>query len=283
MKINNILAATARPEIYEPGTAIMWNDPWISTQLLPFHLDEKLDIASRLPGYIDRTVDWIIKTAPGSGEKPLNILDLGCGPGLYAERFAVKGHKVTGVDLSRNSIDYAAGSAEGKGLDISYICSNYLDLEIDPQSFDLIIMIYCDLGVLVPQDRTRLLATVRKGLKKGGLFIFDVLNDRNFETKISPDSWSCGEKGFWCETPHLVLSKNHVYEKEKVVLEQHVVADDSDEVNIYRFWTHFYNHGKLKDFLEASGFSARSFHEDILPPGNQWSGENVTFTVAEPL
>ncbi|MFN8598182.1 MAG: class I SAM-dependent methyltransferase [Anaerolineae bacterium] len=53
-------------------------------------------------GAIDRSVRWLIRTlALQPGEA---VLDLGCGPGLYASRLATAGLRVTGVDYSRRSI-----------------------------------------------------------------------------------------------------------------------------------------------------------------------------------
>ncbi len=48
------------------------------------------------------------------------LFDIGCGPGIYAEKFARQGYYVTGIDFSKRSIDYAKNSALKQGLDISY-------------------------------------------------------------------------------------------------------------------------------------------------------------------
>lgn len=48
-------------------------------------------------------------------EKGDEILDAGCGPGLYCERFASAGCHVTGIDISDNSI-----RINGSYLDMSY-------------------------------------------------------------------------------------------------------------------------------------------------------------------
>lgn len=69
------------------------------------------------------------------------------GPGLYAERFTAVGYMVTGIDFSGRSIGYARRSAQKAGLDIQYICQDYLTLDIG-KLFDLSTMIYCDYGVL---------------------------------------------------------------------------------------------------------------------------------------
>jgi len=70
-------------------------------------------MASRSIEKIQLIVDWIQQML---GKNNIDILDLGCGPGLYAERFAIKGHKVTGIDFSENSIKYAKKSAAENNL-----------------------------------------------------------------------------------------------------------------------------------------------------------------------
>ncbi len=118
MELHKIITATKKPDVYGKGTAEMWVDEYISNRLLEVHLNPDIELASRKATTIDETVDWILDKIPGEG---LEILDLGCGPGLYAEKLAGKGHRVTGVDFSANSIRHARESAARKKLDINYL------------------------------------------------------------------------------------------------------------------------------------------------------------------
>ncbi|WP_052671107.1 class I SAM-dependent methyltransferase [Draconibacterium sediminis] len=274
MKITDIIKYSQQPEIYNPGNAFMWTDPHISRQLLEIHLHPDIDLASRKKATIEKTIHWIFEQVE---DKKLKILDLGCGPGLYTQQIAQKGHKVSGVDISKNSIDYAIEQAKSRNLDIEYINKNYLDLELPENDFDLVLMIYTDLGVLLPDDRNKLLGKIEKALKPGGTLIFDVLNDRELDKKVSPKNWEVAEQGFWRDKPYITLSESFFYEKEKVILNQHVVAED-EKTSVYRFWTHYFSHEDLIRLLKPFDFTGIEFNENVLPADdNLWSGENVTF------
>jgi 2-polyprenyl-3-methyl-5-hydroxy-6-metoxy-1,4-benzoquinol methylase len=276
MKITDLVKQTQKPALYEKGSAVMWTDPYISKQLLQIHLHPELDLASRKLATIESTADWVLTQA---NRKQMAILDLGCGPGLYSEIFASKGHKVTGVDFSENSINYAKQEAGKKGLDINYLRQNYLELDVPEKAFDLVTLIYTDLGVLNPDERSILLRNIKKALKPGGIFIFDVLNDKDLDKKVSPKSWDASEGGFWRASPYLAVSESILYEKEKVVLSQHVVVED-ERTEVYRFWTHFFSHKDIFNMLLPHGFKQNSFYEDVLPVSDIWNGDNVTFCVA---
>ena len=209
----------------------------------------------------------------------MNILDLGCGPGLYSELYANEGHRVTGVDFSKTSVNYAKQEAEKKGLNITYLNQNYLELDVPENHFDLVTLIYTDLGPLLPSERAQLLANIKTALKPGGALIFDVLNDKNLESKVSPKSWEVAEKGFWREGLCLALSESFFYIKEKVILSQHIIVEES-KTDVYRFWTHFFSHDDLIEILSPFGFKNIHFHEDVLPEGDMWNGDNVTFCIA---
>ncbi len=277
MKLSDIIKYSSKPAIYENGTAEMWTDEYISKQLLNVHLSNETDLASRRQSTIESTVKWILSRTE---KKKLKILDLGCGPGLYTELLAQKGHQVTGVDFSANSIGYARNRAKEKSLEIEYINENYLKLELAKETFDLVILIYTDLGVLHPNDQKKLLSFIYKVLKPEGIFIFDVLNDKKLEKKTSPKSWEVCETGFWRPVPYLALSESFLYEKEKVILYQHLVYDDEDGLKTYRFWTHFYSDEDLSSMLSEQSFKEFSFYKDVLPAGELFSGENVTFCKA---
>ncbi|OQY12243.1 MAG: hypothetical protein B6I31_03485, partial [Desulfobacteraceae bacterium 4572_19] len=146
MKIAEIILKAEKPELYEKGTSFMWTDKHISKQLLNIHLNPDIDLGSRKRSTIEETANWILSTQKEKGK--LNILDLGCGPGLYTEIFAEKGHSVTGIDISKNSIEYASKSAEGKKMDIAYLNTSYLEVNLESNKYDLVVLIYTDLGVL---------------------------------------------------------------------------------------------------------------------------------------
>ncbi len=278
MQLSDIIKKYAAPPLYEPGTAFMWTDKHISKQLLNIHLDPDLDLASRKKSTIEKTADWILSTQkPG---KTLKILDLGCGPGLYSEIFSQKGHDVTGIDISEVSIEYARKSAQEKKLEITYKKASYLDITLQKETYDLVVMIFTDFGVLKPQDRKNLLDKVHQSLKKSGIFIFDVLADKNLHDKIAPKKWEASQNGFWRPTPYLALSQSFLYKEQKVILYQHLVIESLGKTEDYRFWTQYYSTEDLKEELKPVGFSKTETRDDILPHSDKWNGDNVLFCVA---
>jgi len=68
-----------------------------------------------------------------------------------AVSLSVYGHKMTGVDLSTNSIPYAKGSAKQKGLDSDYVCKDMFQLVYTP-CFDVVLQIYGEVNSFSNED-----------------------------------------------------------------------------------------------------------------------------------
>ncbi len=277
MNFEIIKRLTNRPELYEKGSSVMWTDPYISKQLLELHLNPDNDAASRSKNKIEYISNWILEQY----DKPeMKILDLGCGPGLYAELLAQRGHSVTGVDFSENSIQYAIKQAKEKQLDIEYLNSNYLELDFDSQ-FDLVILIYLDFCVLLPHERDKVLGNVSRALKKGGHFICDVVNGKNIKNKILSKSWEIKNEGFWKPSPYLALANGYHYPEAKVLAEHHIVIGEDNSADTYIFWSHYYEKDHMASILESKGFTNIKNFENVLPESDDfWNGENITFYAA---
>ena len=276
MNINTLLKAAQKPKIYTPGTALMWVDEYISKQLLQVHLSQDIELASRKESTITSTIDWILSTVPND---TLSILDIGCGPGLYTEKLAERGHVVTGMDFSVNSIEHAKESARSKNLDTTYIKQDYLLLD-EENSYDLIMMIFTDFGVLSPEQREQLLNNVYRALKPGGVFLFDVLNENSQVKAPKPKEWELSEGGFWRKEPYLAMTESFYYEDEAVSLSQHIVMDDVGGLEVYRFWIHTFTNDDLIAIASSAGFNKSNCYERILPDSVMYRSEDVTFCVA---
>ena len=171
----------ARPEPFQFYTAKdLWADKHTSQQMLAFHLDEGVEVSSRNAEFITRSVDWIATEFDiGRGNK---IVDIGCGPGLYAAPLAKRGAIVTGIDFSKRSIMYAKKVADRNKLNINYVNQNYLEFETEDR-FDLLLMIMCDYCALSPTQRKGLLRKFHKILKPSGSVLLDVYSLSAFEQK----------------------------------------------------------------------------------------------------
>ncbi len=274
MNIERIKKLSSKPDLYEKGSSVMWTDPYISKKLLELHINPDHDIASRNKTRIENITNWILQHTDNT---KLNILDLGCGPGLYAELMAQKGHSVTGIDFSENSIQYAAKQAKEKQLDIEYLNQNYLDTDFVDR-FDLVILIYLDFCVLLPEERDKVLTNIHRALKKGGLFICDVVNEINIDKKVIAQSWDVQETGFWKDSPYIALTNGYHYPEAKVLANHHIIIGENDTIDTYIFWTHYYETKDLVEIFERKGFGDIKCCNNVLPNNNDyWNGENVSF------
>jgi len=271
--LSQLIKLQQKPAPFEPGEPLFWNDPHISTQMLTAHLDPNIEAASRAPDTIDRTVYWIIDTlALKAGD---TVLDLGCGPGLYASRFSRAGLNVTGVDYSINSIEYAKRYASENNLNINYRYQNYLELS-DEGLYNAVFLIFGDFCPLDPQQRSTLLKNVKRALKPDGTFVLDVTTREHRRKNGNKNSWYASESGFWKPGPHLVLEEGFDFLEQSIWLDQFTVLEADGKVSVYRNWFQDYTPETVTEELAQGGFSVESLWGDLtgIPysPTSEWIG-----------
>lgn len=272
--LDKIFQYLKKPDLYAESTAKFWDDEHISKGMLKAHLDPALEAASRKHCFIDSSVEWISELVPCKNYKKL--LDLGCGPGLYAERLAEKGYLLTAIDFSKRSIEYAKRKAKEKGYNIEYIYKNYLEIEYRDE-FDLITLIYCDFGALSHVQREMLLKKIYAALKSGGKFIFDVFTPKNYERKTESYTWHLNEgSGFWAPDTHICIEAHYIYEGD-IRLNQYVVIDKEGKINAYRMWDYYYTKDTITEELKKVGFRKIQVFSDVT--GKPYDTESKTMCI----
>jgi cyclopropane fatty-acyl-phospholipid synthase-like methyltransferase len=262
-----------RPEPFARGDAELWTDPLVAPQLLAAHLDPETDAASRRPETIAREVEWLVATlelGPGA-----QVLDLGCGPGLYCEALAVRGLSVTGVDSAPGSIAHARRRAAEADLEIRYVECDYRLLD-EVDRYDAAILVYLDFGVLSESDRRLVLERVRRALQPGGRFAFDVVSTA--ATRPEGTSWHTrADAGFWRPGPHLVLERRLDYPEEDVSGTEYAVLDERGDETLYRIWEQRFSPDTLRALLTDCGFEIEHLAADLT--GAPWAPESETIAV----
>jgi len=261
-----------RPGLFEPGEIHFWDDSHISIGMLEAHLNPVHDAASRKIETIDKEVEYLVSS--GLLKKGDRLLDLGCGPGLYASRLAERGLKVTGMDISERSLDYAKQYAEEKGLDIEYRCLNFLNIDYNNE-FNAVIQIYGELSTFSDGERDELLKRIFRVLKPGGLLIFDVSTRTQRMKEGLTNRWYVSDGGFWRPGKHLVLEHGFDYPEHDVWLDQYIVVDDS-RVTVYRDWFHDYSLPSIKQVLENAGFRILEAWNDFTGTPYKEDGDWIT-------
>jgi SAM-dependent methyltransferase len=255
----SLLSLTHRPLLYEKSTAKFWDDEHISQQMLASHLDPDWDAATRKHAFVRESVRWISQTAPPDMFK--SLLDLGCGPGIYAEYFHDTGYSVTGVDFSERSIRYARDSAREKGKEIEYIHRDYLTIDFIAR-FNLVTIINYDFGVLSTPDRALLLRKIHTALTPGGLFIFDVFTPEQYRGRTEFNTWEFTENGFFSASPYLRLHSLYIYPRENTYCDQHIVVTEQ-EAKCINIWEHVFTKEELERDLYEAGFDIRGWYGHI--------------------
>ncbi|MDR0293197.1 MAG: class I SAM-dependent methyltransferase [Oscillospiraceae bacterium] len=233
-----LMALTNRPVLDASGTAglyrALWEDEHISKRMLESHLDPDSDGATGNHQFVFKSAQWIAELAPPP--QFAKLLDLGCGPGIYAERFAKEGYSVTGVDFSKHSVRYAKEQTALNGCGIEYHYQNYLTIDYTEQ-FD----------AMTPVRRQR-------------------------ENR----TWQYYDNGgFFSEKPHLLLEAVYQYgDGDKTELEQYIVVTH-ENVDCFLTRTRFFTRESLMAEVRPVGFSLSEFYDDIAGKKYSGAGETI--------
>ncbi len=249
-----------RPQPFSEYTAKdLWTKPHLARQMLNAHTDYASDRASYRIETIRDTVEWIDSQLAISGK---SLCDLGCGPGLYTQLFALNGADVTGVDFSEVSLQYAREKAKEANVSIQYLRADYLQDHL-PEGFDIITLIFTDLCVLSPSQRASLLAIMRGMLSPGGKIVIDVGNTdmlNNKQESVTIENQLM--QGFWSEGDYVGVHTSHVYSRDLVSLDHFFIVEPTENWQIFN-WFQYYTPESIEVELRQSGFRVEQMVGDL--------------------
>ena len=279
LRLDLLRKLSERPRPYSGRSRSFWTDPYVSAHVLDAHLDPHTDDASRRPRTIAATVDRILshlETDASAPERAPRMLDLACGPGLYAEQFAARGFDVTGVDFSPVSLGYAREQAARQGLEIDYREQDLTRCRFDGP-YDVATIIYGEFCTFSDKERRSLLERIRRALEPGGLLVLDVFTERYARRNRTCDEWYVSTRnGFWQEGPHLVLQQHFHYESLSASVARYTIVEEDGAYRQFSVWWRHFTAEEITGLLHEAGFEVEAVYGslwgDALASDGEWIG-----------
>jgi SAM-dependent methyltransferase len=142
----------------------------------PYEVLATLYDAAKWGDFAEGMAERVLALAAEHGLSEIrHIVDVACGTGVAAARFAAAGYRVTGVDRSPQMLAQARQRIAEAGLPgVTFVEADMRDFTLDEPA-DLVTCMYDSLNYLLEEDD--LLAAFRCAaatLRDGGLYVFDM-------------------------------------------------------------------------------------------------------------
>lgn len=272
-KINRALAA-ALWQIYhreadslpwEDGADFPWHDPDFGRRALAEHLDESNAAASRTSAERLAQIDWLwatLKLRPG-----MHLLDVTCGPGLYAVELAKRGCAVTGIDINPAAIAYATELAARQEVSAwcTFIQQDIREMELEPARFDAALFLYEQLAVVSKPEARHLLATIARALKPGAPLCVELLDQAHVD-QTGSSWWFTDDTGLWGDSPFLQLGERIWDEELAASIERYYLIHlETGQLKAYTLFDQTYPIAEMVSMMQQAGFAS----VDVFP---HWAG-----------
>ncbi len=263
MNLLDIVNRNPAPRPWAEGEKIPWDEPAFSTRMLREHLSQDHDAASRRNAKIDQQVAWIHQHVAGG--RPTRVLDMGCGPGLYASRLARLGHACVGIDFSPASIAYARECAMADRLACEYRQADLRHADFGA-GFGLAMLIFGELNVFRREDAKKILTKARAALAPGGVLLLEphTYEAVKKEGQATPE-WYARSGGLFSDEPYLALEE-HFWDGPTHIATTRIYVIDAAtaEVTRYAMSMQAYHPSDYEALLRECGFGATTFYPSLI-------------------
>lgn len=215
--------------------------------------------------------DWYEKLSEylkEHGKATGRICDLGCGTGIMTEKFAKAGYEMLGVDSSVDMLTQAYQRKEKNNSSVVYLHQDMCNLELD-EPVDAFISVCDSINYLLQEEEMHaLFSGVKRYLKPGGYFIFDLKTVYCYRNVIGNQTW--------VEQDDKVsyIWENYFYEDQDINEYMLTIFKRQQSGELYERFeeTHYqraYSVDILSQLLEEAGLELiQSFDEDMKSPVN---------------
>ncbi|MBV8222707.1 MAG: class I SAM-dependent methyltransferase [Candidatus Eremiobacteraeota bacterium] len=199
----------------------------------------------------DEVEDIIAQLKPPAKAK---LLDLCAGNGRHAIAMALRGYKMTGIDIGPGAVALARDTARNLGLGIDFRQLDVLHISFE-DTFDGAYLTCAGMSDFSPSDARTILQLVERSLVPGGTFSGEYLEkagDRQAERR----AWQFvqADSSLFLDVPHLQLDERFYDAQTSAEVERAYVVPTDGRTRAFTRCRQYYDEAGVRDLLESARF-----------------------------
>jgi|SRR5271166_764094 len=186
------------------------------------------------------------------------VLDLCAGNGRHAIGMALRGYKMTGIDLGPGAVTLARDTARNLGLGVDFRQLDVLHISFE-ETFDGAYLTCAGLSDFSPEDARTILQLVERSLAPGGRFVGEYV-DAGAPHEPESRAWQFvqAEASLFLDAPHLQLDERFFDPGTSAQLERAYVVPTDGRTREFTRCRQYYTEAGVRDLLESARFQVVS-------------------------
>ncbi|MBV8171581.1 MAG: class I SAM-dependent methyltransferase [Candidatus Eremiobacteraeota bacterium] len=190
------------------------------------------------------------------------LLDLCAGNGRHAIAMALRGYKLTGIDIGPGAVSLARDTARNLGLGIDFRQLDVLHISFE-DAFDGAYLSCAGISDFSPEDARTMLQLVERALVPGGAFVGEYAEATSAPAQRRAWQFVQAESSLFLDVPHLQLDERSFDAQSGAEVERAYVVPTDGRTRAFTRCRQYYTESAIRDLLESARFEVAA-----LAPGS---------------
>jgi SAM-dependent methyltransferase len=232
--------------------------PWVDADTLPWRDEQFSERYVRRANYQDlygmkdtgeETDD--IAALLNRGAKA-RVLDLCAGNGRHAVAMALRGYRVTGIDIGPGAVSLARETAKNLGLSVDFRLLDVKNISFE-DAFDAAYLTCGGFSDFSPADGAAILSLLERAIAPGGKLVVEFAS-KDDAPRADDRTWRYvqAERSLYTDGPHLQLDERTYDEETGASTLRTFVVSSNGAVSEFSRCTQYYDDNQMRELLRAA-------------------------------
>jgi SAM-dependent methyltransferase len=245
--------------------------PWVDADTFPWRDEDFSSRFVRRANYqqlfgMKETGEEVDELAALLARAPkARVLDLCSGNGRHTIALALRGYRVTGIDVGPGAVSLARETSKNLGLSADFRLLDVRSISFE-DAYDAAFLTCGGFSDFSPSDGASILAIAERALAPGGRLVVEYFDTAGAST-IEERSWQYvqAEKSLFFDGPHLQLEERQYDADSSAASSRYFVVLSDGSVREFARCTQYYTEDAVREMLKAAHLNPERSVEGSAP------------------